>query len=459
MKTFRAVTRPGGEVSVSIFRPRINDQVQPVSSESQSETHFFWENNQELITGDRAENLEPPALTNCQNSPTPLTLTEVELDSADVPSIPRSKPEGLNLNGRRHLKWAGAALDELSVDPGECLFMTGTLPGGSSQAMMGIAIAAAPVVQRVQRWISNHIPEKLSFHVWEHQKRGALHLHLCVHCPDPDRREFFLNEWKGYWKTCIDFACEVSGLNLWERRGGKVWDEERRGEVIQADCQTCRSSVAGYFSKYLSKGGTKVYPERFRPVRYWGVSRPLTKLVSDLTYSMDFDIDDSYESKVIDEDCLSLLQRESECCYKWVSEEFDSVKITSFTTKEERLDLWSKLCEQITQFRARPGRFISFSQEFSFCVQTLYSQIVPVLRRFSKNTIALDYLTTSLGSMTSLLGKSDLSVTHLASCGWQIVRLLEWLRVRLVPFGKGPLLSLIANFYERTCSTLRMIES
>lgn len=90
------------------------------------------------------------------------------------------------LEAKRKLLRAGGALGRFDPEPSNCVFFTGTLPGGTEDAFRTIAERSAQIVQRAKVWIYNRYKEcSYSFYCWELQKRGALHLHYVAYCPCP----------------------------------------------------------------------------------------------------------------------------------------------------------------------------------------------------------------------------------------------------------------------------------
>jgi hypothetical protein len=118
----------------------------------------------------------------------------------------------------------------------------------------------------------------MDFYCWELQKRGALHLHYAVHCPDKAAAAAILVGFKAQWVRLLRVVSERAGVDLFLNTvSGQNWLE--MPEAIQAKAERVEKSVGAYLGKYLSKSskGTNAIGQ-FAPCRWYGVSRPLREL-------------------------------------------------------------------------------------------------------------------------------------------------------------------------------------
>jgi len=217
-------------------------------------------------------------------APAPLSLvpnSKSKRYSTGYGSLPL-KPTKFGLNAKRTILRSGGALEQSSL-PEECLFLTGTLPGSTEDSFRALAAYSAYLVNGLKAWISNYIPNKLDFYVWEYQRRGALHLHYCIHAPDTIAREYILNNFKDWWIGILHKIGEKSNCDLFKRDANysHLSDESK----VRAVAEVCRKSPARYLAKYLTKS---IQPKRgnarfFTPSRWFGVSRPLGALAKSLT--------------------------------------------------------------------------------------------------------------------------------------------------------------------------------
>jgi hypothetical protein len=200
------------------------------------------------------------------------------------------RPTKFGNNARRTISRCAGVFDQDKIPPNEFLFLTGTIPGSTPEAFEAMARWSSWVVKSVKTWVSDKgVRSAYSVYVWEFQKRGALHIHYCLHCPEDKKREQILKEWKTKWAEIIDGVSTRAGTDLWARKGGCTWATNK--QVIQADAQVVKKSVGAYLSKYLSKNApaNDVKPWEKRqfhgPARWWGASRPLLKRCQELTES------------------------------------------------------------------------------------------------------------------------------------------------------------------------------
>lgn len=218
-----------------------------------------------------------------ENSP-PLSLgsySKPERGHAGYGALP-PKPRRFGLNAKRQLIRAGAAMEK-SVPIDECLFLTGTLPGSTESAFRAIAEWSGYLVNNLKAWIAKYQNEKLDFYCWEYQKRGALHLHYCVHIASPTDRDYILQHFHRWWVETLHRIGEKSVCDLFRKNSQKTWVNDPAR--VRAVAEICRKSPGRYLAKYLSKSAA---PKRgaaraFSPSSWWGTSRPLKTLVESMT--------------------------------------------------------------------------------------------------------------------------------------------------------------------------------
>ena len=126
--------------------------------------------------------------------------------------------------GKRKLQRAGGVFTKLEYKPSQVLFLTGTLPGSTPEAFETMARYSGFLVHSLKAWLNDRIPHKLDFYVWEHQKRGALHLHYGIYCPDKAIGESYIASFPGYWcrllkRRCGGVRCHSSPILCGPHRG------------------------------------------------------------------------------------------------------------------------------------------------------------------------------------------------------------------------------------------------
>lgn len=224
----------------------------------------------------------------------------------------RPRPTAFGNSARRTILRCGGALERIGADPSEVAFLTGTLPGSTAAAMRSLQDWSSYAVNLLKAKISKlGIHDSLSFYVWELQARGALHIHYAVHVPDRALMSRLICEFKRMWTQIIDAISEKSGVDLWARQDGGSWASQK--EVIRADAQVCKKSPGAYMAKYVSKDAfapkyiNNKNAEFLGPTRWWGCSRPLLKLMNEMTLKVERVGISWHRIKYIREDLLSTL--------------------------------------------------------------------------------------------------------------------------------------------------------
>jgi len=184
------------------------------------------------------------------------------------------------LDAKRRIMRAAGAMDRNDSEIGNYLFLTATLPGDTEEAKFAIANYSHLLIHRLKMWLSKRLSDRLEFYVWEHQKRGALHFHYCIHVPDEDTKLNIEKGFKGKWASLLDGLELEFGCNLW----GK-WAHHSaryRTAIVQARVERVYKSVGAYMAGYLSGKGDKHERDKsipYYPKRWFGVSRPLSTLI------------------------------------------------------------------------------------------------------------------------------------------------------------------------------------
>ncbi len=232
-----------------------------------------------------------PTLVNLSselNPSPPLSLvpnSQTERSRAGFGVLPE-KASHFGLNAKRSLIRRGAAM-ESTAPPEECLFLTGTLPGSTSDSFRAIAAWSSYIVHRLKSWIGNYAKQKLDFYCWEYQRRGALHLHYCVHIPDSASRAFILGGFRDWWIQILHKVGQESQCDMFRKNSTKTHLGDTR--CVRAVAEICRKSPARYLAKYLSKSAAPARgaARSFSPARWWGTSRPLKALCDSLTTTVE----------------------------------------------------------------------------------------------------------------------------------------------------------------------------
>lgn len=218
----------------------------------------------------RAPATVPPVLLVCSSKFQEMTT-----------SAPKTVPAGFGSISTRNTftRYARGFLRELGalVDGGKrhlCSFLTGTLPGSTPDALGALAAYSGWAVQTITNWVRDAFPGSQWFGVWEYQKRGALHMHICVQSPDVESATRLKRQWKARWIRLLESIGRRAGVDLFARSCGASWSDLKW--LTRTDAQTVEKSVACYLGKYLSKGSARVRRRcEYPPSSWWFASRAL----------------------------------------------------------------------------------------------------------------------------------------------------------------------------------------
>lgn len=323
------------------------------------------------------------------------------------------------------------ALDEFAERPEDILFLTGTLPGTGSQQFEAMANYSSYIVHRLKAWVAKRVPGKMDFYCWELQKRGALHIHYAVYCPDPVASEYILNGFKEEWLTLLREVGERSGVNLFLNvETGMDWSEDV--SKVQAKAERVTKSVGAYLGKYLSKSsrGTTKHG-RFAPCRWYGISRPLRAYEKSLRVEhTEFFLK---PGKAIEfaYDVLTFAGNMGDSIFSWVNRVGHGIGGVIFGTLPETLTSTLKIIKN--KVVESMDTSLTLSQKYSKLVEVIKLARVQNRAWFegvSRNMGSDDYLDKSLGQTLQTL-RHPSGVCALQALVWK----LEENTKRKVMFG------------------------
>ena len=145
----------------------------------------------------------------------------------------------------------GGAVFDKFVPKLDTFMLTLTLPGGISDAMECLSRYSGYLVNRLLQVIRRDTASKAPiywFFVWEHQRRGALHLHLCAGSPgNGGELEQLLLQVKDKFYQVLSELSDKEGIDMFARRGFQgTW--RNRPDKWQWDLQVIEKSVAASVS-------------------------------------------------------------------------------------------------------------------------------------------------------------------------------------------------------------------
>lgn len=252
-------------------------------------------------------------------------------------SMPRKTEFGLN--GKNTLLRLGGVFDKLGCKPENFVFLTGTLPGSTKEAMDAIARWSGWLVHRLKAWLNKYQKgERLDFYVWERQKRGALHLHYCLYCPDSGQRQRILERFKSQWIRLLDSIGKSSNTDMFARSEGGTWANFK--EVTQAYAQEVYKSVVAYLAKYCSKEAGKDSGGEYYPSRWWGCSRSCTKHLREMAEEFEIDALSRSKGEALFEEYTRTLDVHTNKCHTYRDKVGSGINTVAYTHKEELDSIW-----------------------------------------------------------------------------------------------------------------------
>lgn len=314
----------------------------------------------------------------------PLSLgsnSKPERSSAGYGSLPQ-KPTTFGLNAKRQLIRSGAALESVAI-PEECVFLTGTLPGSTPAAYESIAAYSGYIVNNLKSWIAKYVSAKLDFYCWEYQKRGALHLHYCVHIPAGADRDRIVGGFRGWWINTLHSVGERASVDMFRKNSSKTWLSDT--SKVRAVAEICRKSPARYLAKYLSKSAapTRGPARAFTPSRWWGTSRPLKTLLNSLTSVVEICEGGYHAIRSSWEKVKHLCDSSNGVTYSYTHKfGMGETKVCYPATKADREDLWSLMEASSTIQAAQSTSDIRSPQKV---LKTLRNQCLDWSREWSTN--------------------------------------------------------------------------
>jgi len=228
-----------------------------------------------------------PAYLRHKPAPPPVkTMHQMSIDyprtldyRSEVQGISESKPKCFRLPSRKCFRNTGRIRIQECASIAErqfgnnALFFTGTIPGSGWRTAAVIAAYSGKIINRVKQWFRDNLTDTYScFSVWEWQKRGMLHLHLCLATNETTKLEKLRASLKERWIVLLQDISWECKRDLFRKNASWTWQDDL--STVQADAQWVTKSIARYLSKYSCKvtNGCK-RPRFFCPTRWWSVDR------------------------------------------------------------------------------------------------------------------------------------------------------------------------------------------
>ena len=214
--------------------------------------------------------------------------------SADGKAInPHIPPFGVK-QGQK-IRESGAAIDLLmEKQGGAARVITLTLVGDTKEAFECLAVNSAYIRNRLFQVLRDNFKDcKNYFFVWEYQKRGALHLHICLWHKTPNLAAKAGAQIVQKWYEVLQDIQDKTGVDMFVRRDKKTYTHKKKW---QSRNEPMRKSAGGYFSKYASKASNKkerqhIYhlAKKYPPSRFWGSSQSVKNIVKAEAFEFRFE--------------------------------------------------------------------------------------------------------------------------------------------------------------------------
>lgn len=162
----------------------------------------------------------------------------------------------------------------------QAVFLTGTIPGSTKEALLKFAEWSSYVQEKCSQWLRNQAPGCHYLWCFEFQKRGALHNHIVVACDDVYALATITEKWHEYWCHLMQVVSVKSATDLFGRKYGGSWNQE--WDKVKTDAQWVVHDVGRYLSKYISKASCKASQKYYyNPARWWGMGKNLRTAVQE----------------------------------------------------------------------------------------------------------------------------------------------------------------------------------
>jgi hypothetical protein len=219
-----------------------------------------------------------------------LDITKKSQRSKKAPYMKLNRPKSFTRFSGQRVRECGAACS--IACNGDMRFaneVTLTLPANTHEAFTALAAYSGYAINRLFQPIRRKYGDDcLWFFVWEYQKRGALHLHICTYHPDEMEGLLISAQLIEQWHKILVDISELSQVCMF-------LDKRRDRCTVRSSHQhhtsQIKKDVGAYFAKYAGKEESKDswYIQKYPVSRFWGSSRSLKRIVRENSLRFDFD--------------------------------------------------------------------------------------------------------------------------------------------------------------------------
>jgi hypothetical protein len=281
--------------------------------------------------------------------------SDVLLSVALNPEIRKSRSGSRRERARQITKYGKDSVEEaatvLEKKYGkEVAFLTLTLPGSTDAARKCLADNSSEIIDAFLSSMRSELRKRRAINrslveigdkeqqydyvfVWEFQRSGALHVHLCVALGDEFTWNVLKRNYRRWWGNVLETYGAKDDVDMFADRKGKSWQKQPGKWLVE--CEKVKKSVARYMAKYLSKTISKDAAEGVVPPRkFWGMGASLMAEVKAYRRSQVLPLSDFIEAR-----------REAIKAASIAASFADSVRITR------------------DKFRGRPCAFVMYFEE------------------------------------------------------------------------------------------------
>lgn len=193
------------------------------------------------------------------------------------------------------IRECGAIIDKLCEgEASKCRVITLTLPANSHEAFRAISDWSGYAINRLFQVIRHSEHKNIHwFFVAEHQKRGAIHYHICLFHADKSVSRELGDEIVSKWREVLGDISKKASINLLYSR---AFGRDCKLSEMQSINQEMEKGCGAYFSKYATKNSGKYSDSiestnaRKYPVSsFWGRDRELAKKCEADSFKYKFD--------------------------------------------------------------------------------------------------------------------------------------------------------------------------
>lgn len=271
------------------------------------------------------------------------------------------------------IRESGAVLDRLCEGQlDRCRVITMTLPSSTPAAYKAISDYSGYAINRLFQVVRRSPIAFEWFFVYEHQKRGALHLHICLYSESPDQSEAMGNALGKKWYEILKDISRQCGENLLFSRGFRKEIAFGEGHFYN---QKMAKGCGAYFSKYASKNSGKskndinsINARKYPPASFWGRSRNLARLCEQQSYKFSYEGIDDRDSESLQGEALQILSQSGAKLYNsipfqkqafWIENgEIQSLticegyKLVYYVSPKDYLDIKKKLSDNFDKYKS-----------------------------------------------------------------------------------------------------------